>query len=151
LALAERVGSTGADVVGPRIDYARGQLIADVSLEADLPGAGIPKSSELRFRERWTRPYQDQSWRLHEYFYELVDHERDARRALHLHDSEWFVEKFRVVVHEHCESPIGTAPCDHYVGLPIKDGHDAIDRLMGIWTRDDGPDCSELVCLDQNR
>lgn len=142
------MGSTGADVEGPAIRYTPDGLLADLTIAATLPGSGLPKSSDLEIRERWSRPFRDQPWRLLEYAYELIDRQRDARRALHLHDAAWFVDRYQVVVHEHCEQPIGTVSCDHYFGLPTRDGFDAVDRLMRIWTDDAVPDCSTLVCLD---
>jgi len=117
-------------------------------MSGDLPGSGLPRSSELQFRERWTRTYPDQPWRLTEYAYELLDYERDARFALHLHDQAWFVDTYRVVVHEHCEHPIGSVTCKHYAGAPVANSFDAVDRLLEIWTRDILPDCSASVCLD---
>lgn len=147
--LAQRVASTGLDVAQPRIRYARDDLEAHVSIRGDLPGSGIPKSSQVDITERWMRPFRDRPWRLVEYAYELLDQERDVRFALHLHDQDWFVDNFRVVVHEHCESPIGTVRCRHYVGDPVADGFEAVDRLLEVWTRDAQLDCAALTCLDR--
>ncbi len=135
-------------MVQPRIRYASGQLEADVSIRGDLPGSGIPRSSELHLREHWVRPFRDQPWRLVRYAYELLDHERDVGFALHLHDQDWFVDTYRVVVHEHCESPIGSVRCPRYAGDPVVDGYHAVDRLLEVWTRDAPLNCAALVCLD---
>ena len=142
--VARRLGSTGADVAGPTIGYVAGGLAAGVSIAAALPGSGIPQNSEIRFVERWERPYLDQPWRLTEYAYDLLDHERDVRLALHLHHADWFVANFRVVVHEHCEKPIGVARCAHYAGRPVNGGLDALYRLLAVWMEDPPPDCSAL-------
>jgi hypothetical protein len=140
--------STGADVKGPRISYLTDRRLADISISGDLPGSGMPRRSELQFSERWIRTYADQPWRLAEYAYELLDHERDVRVALHLHDQAWFVDTYKVVVHEHCEHPIGSVACRHYAGAPVANSFDAVDRLLEIWTRDTPPDCTASVCLE---
>lgn len=147
--LAQRVASTGADLAQPRIRYASGELEADVSIRGELPGTGMPRSSQVDLRERWVRPFRDRPWRLAEYAYELLDRERDVRFALHLHDQDWFAERFRVVVHEHCESPIGRVRCRHYAGDPVDDGYAAVDRLLEVWTRDVPLDCAALTCLER--
>jgi hypothetical protein len=51
-----------------------------------------------------------------------------------------------VVVHEHCEQPVGHAVCPHYEGSPIRDAYAGIVALMRVWT-DPAPDCSNLRCL----
>ena len=121
---------------------------SEITIEGDLPGSGIPKTSQIELRERWMRAYRDQPWRLTEYSYELLDQERGVRLALHLHDTPVFIDRYRVVVHEHCESPIGQAACHHYAGVPVADGFQAVDRLLGAWLSDTPPDCSDLICLD---
>ncbi len=65
-----------------------------------------------------------------------------------LHDADWFVRTYRVVVHEHCERPIGTTHCDHFAGTPVRDGYEALDRLMETWTHDDPVDCTSYACLE---
>ncbi len=70
------------------------------------------------------------------------------RYALHLHDTTFFVDAYRVVVHEHCEAPIGETTCAHYAGIPVADGFEAVDRLLAAWVRDTPPDCSTLTCLE---
>ena len=147
--LARRIESTGADVLGPRITYVTGQLVADVSITAELPGSGFPRNSEMRLSERWSRPYLDQPWRLAEYAYELLDYERHARLALHLHDKAWFVDTYNIVVHEHCEAPIGDVHCRHYAGPPVSDSFDAVDRMLETWMDDRAPDCTAKTCLDE--
>lgn len=148
--LAQRLASTGADVAQPRIRYGSGHLEAAVSILGELPGSGIPRNSEVQLREHWVRPFRDQPWRLAQYAYDLIDHERDVRFALHLHDQDWFVDAYRVVVHEHCESPIGTVRCPHYAGEPVADGYRAIDRLLEVWTRDAPLNCAALTCLESD-
>jgi len=145
--LAQRVATTGADVVVPRIEYTRGALSAQLFVDGELPGSGIPRTSMIHVVERWSRSYLDRPWRLDEYAYELLDHERDLRIAFHLHDAEWFVANHRVVVHEHCERPIGVSRCQHYAGTPIAGGFEALDRLMAAWVSDSVEDCSLRTCL----
>ena len=52
------------------------------------------------------------------------------------------------MVHEHCERPIGTTHCDHFAGTPVRDGYEALDRLMETWTDDDPVDCTSYACLE---
>ena len=111
-------------------------------------GVGMLKNSQVHLRERWTRPFRDHAWRLVAYAYGLLDEERDVRFALHLHDQDWFIDTYRVVVHEHCESPIGSVRCKHYAGAPVADGYQAVDRLLEIWTSDTPLDCAAHVCLE---
>jgi hypothetical protein len=51
-------------------------------------------------------------------------------------------------VHEHCERPIGTAPCAHHHGPPIRDGYAGAATLIDAWTGEPS-DCSVLRCLDE--
>ena len=119
----------------------------DLSFEllGDLPDSAIPSHSEVIVRERFDRVGPDQYARAG-YEYEILDRERGYRRSFHLHDTEWFRRNFMVVVHEHCESPIGHVPCRHYEGSPIKDAYAGVEALMDIWTGPP-PDCSRLACL----
>ena len=137
-------------MVERRILYPADDIEADVSIRGDLPGGGATSISQVQIREQWRRPFRDQPWRLVEYAYELLDHERDVRFALHLHDRDWFVDAYRVVVHQHCESPIGRVRCRHYAGDPVTDGYQAVDRLLEVWTRDTELDCASLACLELN-
>jgi len=118
------------------------------ALEASLPGADAAGASTLVVRERWHRVAGDLFERT-EYEYELRDHQRDFRRAFHLHDPDWFVDRHQVVVHEHCERPIGVAPCAHIEGSPVRDAFAGVMRLIGIWTDPELPECAALPCLDR--
>ena len=80
------------------------------------------------------------------YAYELLDHARDYRRSFHLHSREWFEREFLVIVHEHCERPIGQVDCEHFEGAPIKDAYAGVGLLMDVWTGET-PDCADLRCL----
>lgn len=111
-----------------------------------LPDGRQPALSTIRLTERWRRVAPDLFER-HEYAYELLDHERDLRRAFHRHDDAAFVRTFGVVVHEHCESPIGQSACGHHHGRPVKDGFQAVELLMRVWI-DEQPDCADLPCLE---
>jgi len=90
-------------------------------LVGSLPDGREPTLSTVEVRERF-QPTAGARFERDRYAYELMDRERGFRRAFHLHDPEWFERRYLVVVHEHCERPIGTAPCAHYHGSPIRDG-----------------------------
>lgn len=129
----------------PTLDvYGDGALGFDI--EATLPGAGSPTYADIRLSETW-RP-GGTAFDRDEYEYELVDHERSRRRAFHRHDSEAFLRRTDSVIHEHCEELLGRPTCDHYVGLPIRDGYDAIERLLIAWTEPGKLGCADLDCLD---
>lgn len=116
-------------------------------LRGFLPDGRVPPLSVVEVRERWRRlaPDQVERWA---YEYELLDHERGFRRAFHLHDDEWFVRRFHVVVHDHCENPIGAAPCAHIAGLPVRDAYRGVDLLLGAWIDPSPPDCKAMECLE---
>lgn len=116
------------------------------ALRGFLPEGRRPPRSILELRERW-RPVGADAFERAEYAYELLDRERSVRRAFHLHDADVFVRRFQVVVHEHCEQPIGRSVCDHHEGSPVKDGFAAVLLLVDAWTGD-RPDCSALPCLE---
>ena len=84
------------------------------------------------------------------YEYELRDEARGYRRALHLHSPESFMRAYLVVVHEHCERPIGAKTCEHHEGSPVKDAFAGVGALIDAWTGDP-PDCRRLRCLDDRR
>lgn len=117
------------------------------SLRGFLPDAGSPPLSVLDVRERWVAVGPGVLER-GEYEYELLDHERGYRRAFHLHDRSDFVRRFDVVVHEHCEQPIGSSPCPHFAGFPVRDGYRGVELLLEAWIEPDAPDCAALTCLD---
>lgn len=146
--LVLHVETTGADVTPqPELQFARRQGLARVEVRAELPGAGLPRQSRIELREIWRRGDRN-DWELDGYAYDLIDHERRRRRAFHLHDRDFFIRRYRTVVHEHCEEEIGSADCAHFAGTPIRDGHDAIDRLLDVWTDDAALGCADLECLD---
>ncbi|HJP88516.1 MAG TPA: hypothetical protein VJ850_05720 [Candidatus Limnocylindrales bacterium] len=113
-------------------------------LAGSLPDGRAPARSRLVVREHFRRVANDRFER-DRYEYELVDRERSFRRAFHLHDPEWF-QRYLVLVHEHCEQPLGTATCAHHHGTPIRDGFAGVLALMDAWTGD--PTCVGLRCLD---
>jgi hypothetical protein len=114
-------------------------------LLGDLPSEADPGRSEIAVREEF-RPLGGGRYERSRYEYEIIDRERDHRRAFHLHFPEWFERTFMVVVHEHCEQPVGHVACPHYEGSPIRDAYAGIVALMRVWT-DPAPDCAELRCL----
>ncbi len=117
------------------------------ALRGFLPDGRSAPLSVLEIRERWRRlgPDEVERW---EYEFELLDHERRFRRAFHLHHADEFIRRFHVVVHEHCEQPVGTAPCDHLVGSPVRDGYRGVEILLEAWLDPSPPDCSTMPCLE---
>ncbi len=116
-------------------------------LTGSWPDGDATPPSRLAVREKW-RPTAAGSLERWEYAYEVVDRGRDFRRAFHLHDAGVFLAELLVAVHEHCEHPIGHAPCRHVVGRPIRDAFDGAGALMVIVTAPAVPDCASLDCLD---
>ena len=111
-----------------------------------LPDGRQPPLAVIEISEKW-RPQTGDRYERSAYRYELLDRERGFRRAFHWHDEREFVRRFGVVVHEHCESPIGEAPCPHHFGSPVRDGFRAVELLMAAWVADP-PDCTALPCLE---
>ena len=143
---------------GVALDLAAGEELALVEspsrslsfeLRGLLPDAHQPPRSVLELREVW-QPSEAGDLERRDYAYELLDHERGYRRAFHLHDRDRFVDRFEVVVHEHCEQTIGRAPCDHVAGHPVRDGYRAVEMLMAIWVDPVVPDCAPLPCLEEH-
>lgn len=130
------------------------QLVLDESpsgamsfaLRGFLPDGRTPPRSVVEVRELWrlVAPDAVERW---EYEFELIDHERTYRRAFHLHDAEATIRRFRSVVHEHCERPIGTAPCAHLAGLPVRDAFGGVELLLRAWI-DPVPDYAAMTCLE---
>lgn len=114
-------------------------------LLGDLPDGHQPTMSRVEIREEF-RPIATDLYERARYEYEVLDTARDYRRAFHLHFPAWFERAFLVVVHEHCERPIGQVDCEHFEGSPIKDAYAGIGVLMTTWTGDP-PDCASLRCL----
>jgi hypothetical protein len=142
--LATYLARTGADLMHRRLEYRDKRTRAQLVLDAELPGAGLPPVSRAIVRESYE--LRDDAWELVAYRYELLDREMDGRRAFHLHDTDAFLRKYFVLVHEHCERPIGTSTCDHFAGLPIRDSREGIQRILAAWT--DGFECRDLTCLE---
>jgi hypothetical protein len=111
-----------------------------------LPDGRQPPLAVIELNEKWRPAARDRHERS-AYRYELLDRERGFRRAFHWHDEREFVRRFGVVVHEHCEEPIGHATCAHHFGPPVRDGFRAVELLMAAWIADP-PDCTELPCLE---
>jgi hypothetical protein len=116
-------------------------------LRGFLPDGREPPRSVLELREVW-RPTAAEGLERWEYEFELLDHERDFRRAFHLHDRDAFVRRYQVVVHEHCEQPVGMAPCPHLAAKPVRDAFRGVELLVDAWMDPDIPDCSQLPCLE---
>ena len=116
-----------------------------LAVRASPPG-GPSSGAVIEVRETWSGDGTG-SFERSEYAYELLDHERNFRRAFHLHFPDWFERRFLVVVHEHCERPIGSVDCEHYEGVPIRDAFAGVLALVDAWTSDP-PECSALRCLE---
>lgn len=116
------------------------------SLRGFMPDGRTPPLSVLGVRERW-HPVGSGEVERREYEYELIDHERGFRRGFHRHDTEFFIRRFDVVVHEHCKSPIGTAPCAHIEGSPVRDAYRGVEVLLETWVDPAAPDCAAMRCL----
>ncbi len=124
---------------------ATGNLVID--LEARLPVPPRTGDVVLDLFERWS-PAGRGRWERIDYRYELRHHELGYRRAFHRHDTAAFVRLYDVATHEHCESTIGHATCEHYYGEPVMDAFDGFEQLYELWLSDRAPDCSVLRCLD---
>jgi hypothetical protein len=145
--LVERFGATldlpeGADL--DLLEEDDGTLSFEIT--GGLLGGASPAPSRIVIREGFRRISPD-LYERSRYEYELVDRARDFRRAFHLHFPEWFERRFLVVVHEHCERPIGLVVCEHYEGRPIADAFAGVTSLMDVWTAEP-PDCRALTCLE---
>ncbi len=116
-------------------------------LRGFLPDGRVPPLSVIEVREQWRRLKANRFERW-AYAFELLDHERAFRRAFHLHDRKAFVRRFHVVVHEHCERPLGKAPCAHITGPPVRDAYRGVDLLLEAWIDPRPPDCAAMTCLD---
>lgn len=111
------------------------------------PEGGVPARVEIREQFRAVEPGVHERTR---YEYELRDEARGYRRAFHLHSPEAFMSAYMVIVHEHCERPIGARTCDRYEGSPVRDAFAGVRAIFDVWT-DDPPDCGSLRCLDDHR
>ena len=147
VALLER---SGVEVVGPEapdpLEVRRmpGGTTA-IAIAGQLPAWGATPSASLLVRETY-EPVGSNTLERTSYAFELIDHGRGFRRAFHQHDDAWFVRHHLVVVHEHCERPIGFAPCAHFEGTPVRDGFAGILALLDAWIIAP-PDCSTFRCL----
>ncbi len=124
-----------------------GVLSYELCGELADPDGGVPAHIEIREEFTSIRPDVYERTR---YEYELRDEARGYRRAFHLHFPDSFMRTYLVVVHEHCERPIGTVKCEHYEGSPVKDAFAGAQTLFDAWTGDP-PDCRSLRCLDDRR
>jgi hypothetical protein len=143
--VTERLGiSIRGDGDVPLLEDRTGGL--SFELVGDLPDGRSSARSEVIVREAFERD-GERGYVRSRYEYELIDHARGFRRGYHLHSPEWFERRFLVVVHEHCERPIGTVTCAHYEGTPIRDAFAGVLALVDAWTAD-SPECSSLRCLE---
>lgn len=146
--LAERYGITLSLADGEPLTL---QIEANgsrrVLVSGALPAGRQSVRASVELAETW-RPVGPDSYERSAYRYELLERERDYRRAFHRHDEDVFARRYGVVVHEHCEAPIGATPCAHHFGAPVRDGYRAIELLMAAWVGDP-PDCAAVPCLDQ--
>lgn len=144
--LATYLVRVGAELrTQPTLDVYDGGVLG-FDIEAVLPGAGAPHSAEIRLSESW-RPH-GAAFERDEYEYELVDRERLRRRAFHRHHPETFLRRAETAIHEHCEEVLGQPHCDHCVGRPLRDGYEAIERILLAWTEPGNLGCAGLDCMD---
>jgi hypothetical protein len=142
------------DRYGLELDLADGDLAIEQTdagartfdLRGVLPDADVPTKAVVEIRETWLADGTGAFERA-EYAYELLDVGRNFRRAFHLHFPDWFERHFLVVVHEHCERPIGEVGCGHYEGAPIRDAFAGVTAVIDAWMSDP-PDCDALTCLE---
>ncbi len=125
------------------IEDAEGAL--SFELVGDLP-ADAADAATIEVREELA-PIGDGQYQTSRYEYELIDRARDYRRAFHLHDPRWFERQFLVVVHEHCERPLGEPICPHFAGSPIRDAFAGVMALLEAWTAEPA-ECASLTCLE---
>ena len=144
--LLDRYGVASGDANGDLVVEATGDRIRTFDLRGSLPTARHPSGAILDIRETWIAG-DFAGFERAEYVYELRDHERDFRFAFHHHDQDVFVRRFAVVVHLHCERPIGTTDWRHYEGSPIRDAFAGVMALIDVWTAEP-PDCAALRCLE---
>jgi hypothetical protein len=147
-ALLERFGvsltSRGPDGDLELLEDPDGNLTFE--LIGTLPDGATAARSTVAVREEF-QPIAADLYERRRYEFELIDRGHDYRRAFHLHSREWFERRHLVVVHEHCERPIGTVRCPHYEGSPIRDAFAGILALVTEWV-DPPHDCSALRCLE---
>ena len=117
------------------------------TMRGSMPNGRHPPPSVVEISERWAS--EGHEYERTAYRYELIDHERDYRRAFHRHDDRYFERAFGVLVHEHCESPIGRVGCPHFFGPPVRDGFRAVELLMAVWVGE-ALDCDALPCLEES-
>jgi hypothetical protein len=123
--------------------------VLSYELWGDLPDADDLTPARIEIREEFA-PVGPDVYERTRYEYELRDEARGYRRAFHLHSPESFMRAYLVVVHEHCERPIGARTCQHYEGSPVRDAFAGVGALIDAWTGDP-PDCRRLRCLDDRR
>ncbi len=147
IGLAKSLYTRGFDVPsGPTAEFDDSGHIV-FGLTAWISAGDGLNDVEISLDELW-RPRSERRWERDEYAYDLIDHGRDRRRALHLHDRSLAEAHLRSVVHEHCEEVLGAPACRHYLGREIPDGHIALDLLLAAWLEPGPLGCSGLVCLD---
>lgn len=122
-----------------------GSLVIDLECRPPTERRSAPVEMDVFERWRLVGPHR---YERTDYKFELRHHELGYRRAWHRHDAEVFLAAFDVATHEHCESTLGYAPCDHYSGDPIRDARQGFLRAYDLWLTNGQPDCSTLRCLD---
>lgn len=134
----------GAMVPEPTLDrYATGEV--GFEFAAVLPGSDQPRSAIVRVGEIW-EPSRG-GYERDEYLYDFIEYPLDRRRGLHAHDTDVFARRFGVLVHEHCEESLGRPDCDHYHGIPVATGYEALDRLLSTWGQPGPLGCPTLRCI----
>ena len=146
ISLAKSLYTRGFEVDGPAAEFDEsGHIVFGVKGTTSTASGNV--DAEISLDEVW-QPMPARRWERDEYAYDLIDHGRGRRRALHLHDRALAEASLRSTVHEHCEEVIGAPACGHYLGHEIPDGHVALELLTGAWLEPGPLGCDRLVCID---
>jgi hypothetical protein len=103
-----------------------------IELNADAPGADMPRLASFRYREVFER--SGERWQLIAYAYEYLDRVRGGRRAYHWHDD---------LIHAHCVDPEAGRTGGHYRAVPL-DVFEAHDEFARIYLAGGTVRCDDL-------
>ena len=115
------------------------------SVTGTCPEVSVGPVAEVRLDEVW-QPIGVQLWERSEYAYDLVDRPMNRRRAWHMHAVRQSRAALGSPAHEHCEEVLGRPPCDHYLGMELRDIHEGIALIDGAWMEPGPLGCGALMC-----
>jgi hypothetical protein len=141
--LAVYMRNEGAEVPEPELDRYDDSDDIGFELVGEMPWPTDPKPAELSARELWSPAGRDRYDRIG-YVYELIDRPHNRRRAFHLHDPEVFLKRLGVPMHEHCEEIMDHPVHEHYLGLPIANGYEALNALLTCFSTEEPFGCASL-------